>query len=348
MKNILNNETYINNLTKIAKKYKFEELKKTTIMITGGLGLIGSAIVDILYILNKNFNHEIKILVAGRNKELFNEKYKDLDNINFVYYDALEPIQFNIPVDYIISCAGIANPKLYIEKPVETLLTSFDGTKNLLDYCLHNDVKRFLYVSSSEIYGVKETEQPYEEKMYGSINLDNLRSSYAIGKISSEILCKSYASEYLVDSVIVRPGHIFGPTASIKDKKISSDFAFRAAYGEELTLKSAGLQKRSYCYCLDCASAVLFALINGKIGEAYNIGHNEVTSIREMSEYMANAGNVKLNVGVPTEEELKSFNPMDNSSLNNEKIKSLGYEDSFGVREACEYTVKILRECIDN
>ena len=58
------------------------------------------------------------------------------------------------------------------------------------------------------------------------------------------MLCKSYASEFGVDCVIVRPGHIYGPSAKKVDKRISSDFAFRAATGEQLVMKSSGLQKR--------------------------------------------------------------------------------------------------------
>ena len=57
------------------------------------------------------------------------------------------------------------------------------------------------------------------------------------------MLCKSYASEFGVDCVIVRPGHIYGPSAKKVDKRISSDFAFRAATGEQLVMKSSGLQK---------------------------------------------------------------------------------------------------------
>ena len=83
------------------------------------------------------------------------------------------------------------------------------------------------------------------------------------------------------------------------------------------------MQKRSYCYSLDCASAILIALMNGEKGESYNIGHDEVTSIREMAQVLAEAGNVSLKINDPTVEDLKQFNPMDNSSLNNEKIKHL-------------------------
>ena len=86
--------------------------------------------------------------------------------------------------------------------------------------------------------------------------------------------------------------------------------------------------------------------MNGEKGESYNIGHNEVTSIRQMAKILAEAGNVQLHIDEPTEDDLKQINPMDNSSLNNEKIKSIGYKDSFTVREGLEHTVRILSELL--
>lgn len=157
-------------------------------------------------------------------------------------------------------------------------------------------------------------------------------------------MCKSYSSEYDVDTVIVRPGHIYGPTASPRDKRISSEFAYLAARGKSLEMKSPGLQKRSYCYSLGCAAAILVCLMNDKMGESYNIGHNEVTSIREMAQILAEAGNVSLKINEPTEKDLKQFNPMDNSSLDNDKIKAIGYSDTFSVREGLTHTVKIIKE----
>ena len=178
------------------------------------------------------------------------------------------------------------------------------------------------------------------------VDIDNIRSSYPIAKRAAEMLCKAYSTEYSVDSVIVRPGHIFGHSASHKDNRVSSDFLFKAAKGENLIMRSAGNQKRSYCYSIDAATAVIVALLYGEKGEAYNIGHNDVTSIREMAETVARAGSVKLSIALPSENESKVFNPIDNSSLNNEKIKGIGYKDCFTIEEGLSHTVQILREIL--
>lgn len=80
------------------------------------------------------------------------------------------------------------------------------------------------------------------------------------------------------------------------------------------------------------------------MGEAYNIGHDEVTTIRKMAEITAKAGQVKLLMELPSDIEEKSFNPMNNSALDNSKIKKLGYRDTFTVEEGLTHTVEILKE----
>lgn len=330
---------YKQDLKKTIENLKLSVLDGKSVFITGGLGLIGSAVVDLLLSHDK-----VEIYVGARNERQFKERYGDYDKVHFVQYDALLPLDLDIKCDYIIHGAGLSNPELYTNMPVETVLSNFDGLHSLLEYVKNNGVDRLLYISSSEIYGKKTTGDPFKEGMYGEIDIDNIRSSYAITKRASEMLCKAYTSEFGIDTVIVRPGHIYGPSAKRSDKRISSDFAFKAANGEKLEMKSSGIQKRSYCYSLDCAAQILTVLLKGKSGEAYNVGHDEITTIREMALILAKAGNVELTAADPTEKELKSFNPMNNSSLNNKKVKDLGYKDTFTVEEGLTHTVQILKE----
>lgn len=339
---LLNSELYNQDLEKVAGNLHLTRLEGKSIFITGGLGLICSAIVDLLLIHGKT-----EIYVGARSEEQFEERYDGYDKVHFVQYNALsQQLALAFKPDYIIHGAGLSSPELYTNMPVETVLSNFDGLHSLLEYAKNNEVERILYISSSEVYGRKNTDSPFVEGQYGEVDIDNIRSSYAIAKRASEMLCKAYASEYGVDAVMVRPGHIYGPSAKKSDKRISSDFAFKAASGEELVMKSAGLQKRSYCYSLDCAAQILTVLLKGAKGQAYNVGHDEITTIRDMAKILANAGDVELTVAEPTEEELKAFNPMNNSSLDNKKVKELDYKDTFSVEEGLTHTVEILRELV--
>ena len=337
---LLKSQLYIKDLKKALCNINLEQLQNKTIAVTGGLGLIGSPVVDLLF----EYGKLKKIYVLGRDPKKFEERYSETSNIEFVKYDALKDINFEFVPDYIIHSAGLANPALYINQPVETILSNFVGVYSLLEFAKRTNVKRLLYISSSEVYGTKNTNEAFKEGIYGTINIDNIRSSYPVAKRSAEMLCNAYNTEYNLRTLIVRPGHIYGPSASKKDMRISSEFAFLSAEGKHLELKSSGLQKRSYCYSIDCAAQILTVLLKGEPGEAYNIGHDEITSIREMASFYAKAGNVKLIMQQPTSQELAAFNPMNNATLDNTKIKSLGYKNLFSVEEGCIHTVKILKE----
>lgn len=344
---ILDSELYVEDLKKVCGSIDLETLNDCSVLVTGGLGLICASVVDLIIIYNRFFNGHIKIILGARNKATFDERYGSYyDCIDYFEYNAELPLRIEIKPDYIIHGAGVASPDMYTKAPVETMMTNINGVSELLKYSRENAVKRLLYISSSEVYGIKNTVDSFKEGQYGIVDIDSIRSSYPIAKKASEMICKAYTAEYGVDTVIVRPGHVYGPTAKENDKRVSSDFAYKAANGENIVLKSPGLQKRSYCYSLDCAVQILTALLKGKSGESYNIGHDEVTTIREMAEIIAKAGDINLKVAKPTEKETITFNPMDNSSLDNKKIKDLGYKDSFTVEEGLTHTVLILKDIL--
>lgn len=337
---LLDSVIYKDDISKVVKYFDFTSLSGKTIFITGATGLICSALVDVLIVLKKR-GVDVRIIAAGRNSSRIIDRFNN--DVTPFEYDAMSPVNMPEGIDYIVHGAGNASPELYISKPVETMLSNITGVNNLLEYCVGRNI-RMVYISSSEVYGLKESKDAFVESRYGYIDQDNIRNSYSESKRASEMLCRSYAKEFGVNISMVRPGHIYGPTASQKDKRISSDFAYKAAKGENLDMHSPGLQKRSYCYCVDCACAILMVLINGKIGEAYNIGTEDITSIYEMAHILAETGNVSLTATEPTEEERKSFNPMDNSSLSVEKLQMLGYKQVFPAKVGLDHTVKILKE----
>lgn len=338
---ILNNDIYINDIKKAISDIKIEELKNKKVFITGSTGLICSSIVDLLIFLNKDKSANISIFAGGRDKEKVKSRFGN--NVEFTPYDANEDLKIKNDIDYIIHGAGIADPNAYINNPVETILTTIKGTNNILRYCVNNKKCRVLYISSSEVYGNKSGIYSFSEEDYGVVSLDNIRNSYAESKRMAEILCKSYESEYGVDVLIARPGHIFGPTASKNDQRVSSYFAFQSASGNDIVLKSKGDQLRSYCYCLECANAIIKIILNGISGESYNISNDNKVSIKEMANIYAKSAGVKVVNKAPITKEIESFNPMVCSCLNNKKIKSIGYKCIFDIEESFDHTIKIIK-----
>lgn len=326
-------------------------LENCNVLITGASGLICSAIVDIFFRYNDTHEKKIKIFAAGRSKKRMTERFgamTEREDFTYVPYDSL---QYGNPlpdkIDYIIHGAGIANPPLFVKNPVETMLGNILGSKSLLDYAGNNQTKRFLYISSSEVYGEKESDEPFKENDSGFVDLLDPRNSYAMGKRAAETLCISYASEYGVDIVIARPGHIYGPTAAKTDTRVSSIWPYMAARGEDIVMKSDGAQIRSYCYCLDCASAILKILLEGDSNRAYNISNSDsIISIRELAGLIAKSAKVNLYFEMPSEVEKQGFNPMSNSSLSSAALEKIGWKGCFNAETGLVHTISMLKEIL--
>lgn len=299
---------------------EMQEMKGSTVMITGAGGLICSAVVDLFIRYNETHDEKIGIVVAGRSEKRMRERfwaYCDKPYFSFIAYDAAMPvIDTDLKVDYIIHGASNATPEKIVREPVETMMSNFNGMLALLRLAKEKQTRKVLFISSSEVYGKKESNEPSREDAYGSIDPLNIRNSYSIGKCSAEALCAAYAEEYGVNTSIVRPGHIYGPTASKDDNRVSSAWAYDTAAGKDIIMKSDGAQIRSYVYCVDCASAIIKVLLRGECKQAYNISNaSSIISIRQMAQILCKAAKVSLVTGVPTANEKKGFNPMSNSSL---------------------------------
>ncbi len=339
--------TYREDIESAAKSLDIPMLKGKRILITGATGLICSAIVDLLICCNLTMGTGITIYAAGRNTEKLKKRFAHgLDaGMVPVLYDATEAVTFEFDADCIIHGASNASPELYVKEPVQTMLANINGVHSLLKYAISCHAEKFVYVSSSEVYGKLAHGRPMLEDEYGLVDLLNVRSAYPMGKRAAETMCISYAQQYGVYVSIIRPGHIYGPTAQHSDNRVSSAFARQAAAGEDLVMKSAGTQKRSYCHCIDCASASLTVLTRGENCQAYNISNRDsVITIRQMAQTLADHAGVRLVMDIPSSEEKAAFNPMDNSSLDSAKLENLGWQGQFDAKKGFAHTIAVLRE----
>lgn len=339
---------YSEDLRFTLRGFEFDELKNQKILITGATGLIGSAIIDILFFLNEQEAANIQIYAAVRNIEKARQRFKpyiDKTYFNIIYYTATEYFQNIIYVDYIIHAASNSHPSVIGKEPVETMVSNFYGLLLLLNYAKEYGVKRIVYVSSGEIYGKKEDDTPYGEENYGYIDILNPRASYPVSKRAAETLSISYSKEYGVDSVIVRPSHIYGPTQTEDDSRASAQFLRSASKAEDIIMKSTGIQRRSYCHCLDCATAILTVLLKGERGQAYNIANPlSIITIKEFAEVCADVANRKVCFNVPTESETATYNMMDNSVLLSYKLEILGWKGVWEARDGIKESIEVLRE----
>ncbi len=345
--NIYSSSTYLSDLKTVSETLDLSPFCGKKILITGATGLICSAVVDLLLFANKNSALNATVYAAVRTPEKLSKRFPGMEAYGLipVKYDATKPFQFDRNIDFVIHGASNASPEKYISEPVDTLLANIVGIQNLLECARVSALKKFVYISSSEVYGKLPSNTPLVENEYGTTDILSARSAYPIGKQAAEALCIAYANQYAIDVSIVRPGHVYGPTAQLSDNRISSAFVRQALAKENIVLKSSGTQIRSYCHCLDCASAILCVLMHGENKQAYNISNSDsIITIRQMAALIARFANVSLIFDLPTESDSAAFNPMNNSSLNSDKLYSLGWHGVFDAETGFSHTISTLKE----
>lgn len=319
-------------------------LSGRTVWIAGASGLIGSALADLLIAANETLDRPIALLLAGRDPERLKRRFGDAPNVSFLRFDALEDAPLSAYADAYVYAASNATPRLYGSEPAKTLLGSVIGLWAALEAATESG-GRLLFVSSSEVYGKKAGAEPFTEEEGARLDPLSARSAYAVGKCAGETLCAAFGAERGTDTVVVRPGHVYGPTASPLDNRVASLWAYAAAKGEPIVMKSDGAQRRSWCHCLDCAAAIVIALIFGERGAAYNVGDPASdASIAELAEKLASCGGVPLIRALPSDAERKVFNPMPVSTLNPKKLFSIGFRPVFSLNEGLLHTVTAIRE----
>ena len=185
----------------------WDELKNTTILITGATGLIGTAMIKALLRVNEVRGLEIRILALVRDKKRACERFKDINHKESLVLvegcvESLPVITDNI--DYIIHAASQTASKEIVTHAVETIETTVLGTNNLLKLAKDKRVRGFVYLSSMEVYGHPEKGHKVSEDEIGAMSPLNLRNSYPISKIMSESMCCAYAGEYSIPAMICR------------------------------------------------------------------------------------------------------------------------------------------------
>lgn len=346
--NLIKNSLYNTELKSVISAMDLSFLENKTILITGAYGMIGSCIVDSLMLWNAEQKNPCTIIAIGRNVTRAKERFKEyFDSKFFKFYchdicDCMNDI--DVKIDYIIHAASNADPLSIIKNPVDTLLTNILGTDNLLKYGVKHDLKRFMYVSSGEMYGQPDIKvNDFVENYSGYIDYSDVRSCYPVGKRAAEVLCQSYIKQFGIDSVIVRPCHIFGPTMTKKDSRAVSEFFRNFVNNEDIVLKSDGMLERSHCYVIDAVKAIFIVLKNGICGEAYNIADkNYQMTIKDFAIRVAEAGKNKINFAVPNNIEARGYSKVKRAVLDANKLEKLGWKTDWD-KDKIKETIDILK-----
>ena len=248
----------------------------TCILVTGGAGFIGSCFVR--HMLQKHPDYKIINLDAltycGNLENL-----KDIENnpnYRFVHGNICDyklVRDLITECDYVVNFAAESHVDNSIRHPEIFIETNVQGTLNLLQASKEIGVKKFLQVSTDEVYGTLGKDGYFYETTPIAPN-----SPYSASKASADMLVRAYHITYNLPTLNTRCSNNYGPYQY--PEKLIPFFISKLLKGEKVPVYGDGLNVRDWLYVYDHCQAIDTVLHKGKIGEIYNIGgHNEKTNM---------------------------------------------------------------------
>ena len=302
------------------------------LLVTGGCGFIGSNFIR--YMLEKYPDYQIvnldKLTYAGNPANL-----KDIENnpnYSFVKGDICDPVIVNEVMktaDQVVHFAAESHVDRSIEDGSVFVMTNVLGTNTLLQSALANNIKKFIHISTDEVYG---------STMEGSFTeTDNLEPSspYSSSKAGSDLLAKSYYTTYGLAVCITRCTNNFGPYQY--PEKLIPFFISRLMEGKKIPVYGTGLNIRDWIHVEDHCSAVDFVLHNGSNGEIYNIdGGNELTNLEITHLLLKMLGKDESSIEYVEDRKGHDFR----YSLDGSKLEKMGWKPQYDFDTALEQTVR--------
>lgn len=252
-----------------------------TILVTGGSGFIGSNLCEALLKLNHrvinldNFNDYYHPLIKRHNIEdaLCNPNYTLIEG-NILDTELLDNIFKSFKIDRIIHLAAIAGVRNSIQKPLEYVDVDIKGTVNLLEMCRKYKTPKFVFASSSSVYGANKI--PFNEEDHVSLQL----SPYAASKYCGEMFCKTYNLLYGIPIVCLRFFTVYGRRQR-PDMAIHK-FARLIDGGKEIQVYGCGESLRDYTYIDDILDGIIAAMNLECDFEIFNLGSSEPVKILDL------------------------------------------------------------------
>jgi len=327
------------NLGEVAKK-----LSGKTLLISGGAGFLGKYFLGLFKYLNKNvLDKPVRVIsvdnyITGDPSTSSGQVEMKDPNILEVWGDVVHPLPVREDTDYIIHAAGLASPVYYQKYPMETIEAAVEGAKTLLDLARKNNLKGFLFFSSSEIYGDPDPKSvPTPETYHGNVSSVGPRACYDESKRLAETICTIYYDKHNVPVRIVRPFNVFGPGMKHDDRRVVPMFSYQALNGETLTVHGDGHQTRTFCYITDAINGFMRVLLLGKDCQAYNIGNadNEI-SMKNFAALFSDLIEGAKYKTIPYPDTYPAGEPQRRCPDLSKAMKDLKYEQKVSMREGLD------------
>lgn len=246
------------------------------ILVTGGAGNVGSALVDGL--LTKGYY----VVVVDNLSTGSLDKLPDSENLKFIKCDCnnyrdLAEVMLAFDFEFVFHYAAVVGVKRTQENPV-SVLNDIKGIENLLNLSKNTQVKRVFFSSSSEVYG-----EPVELPQHETRTPLNSRVPYAVVKNVGESFFRSYKQEYNLDYTIFRFFNTYGPNQS--EDFVVAKFLRMALKNEDITIYGDGKQTRTFCYVSDNVDTCIKIMEeNLYVNDVINVGGADIWTIQDLAE----------------------------------------------------------------
>lgn len=314
------------------------------LLVTGGAGFIGSSFIN--YFSHKyphiNIINVDKLYYCANINNIDND-IRNSDNYKFIQSDInnQELIIYILEqncIDTVIHFAAQSHVQNSFDDSLQFTKDNVFGTHSLLESCrIYNKIKKFIHVSTDEVYGESMNDINEKSKTEHSVLVPT--NPYAATKAGAELLVQSYSHSYKMPIIITRGNNVYGPNQY--PEKVIPKFIKLLNQNKKITIQGDGTSVRAFLFSLDTVKAFESILNKGRIGEIYNIGcdDNMEYSILDLAKLLIKK--IKNTDNYHEWIEYIDDRPFNDRRyyISNQKLKSLGWKIETNLKDGLSYII---------
>ncbi|MCK5486051.1 MAG: GDP-mannose 4,6-dehydratase [Desulfobacterales bacterium] len=294
------------------------DLKGASVLVTGATGFVGPYLVQAL--IEKGAR--VKILSLSEGDVPSNLRSDDLEIVtgDITKSETLDGVTNG--VDLVFHLAAISNVDHAIQNPVTTYDVNVRGTQNLLEEVRKNPVHKFIYVSSSHVYGVPQY-IPVDEK-----HPIAPREPYSASKAAAENIVNGYSGAYGINTAIVRPFNIYGPG---QNESFLIPSIFKQASGSDVIEVGNVEPTRDFTYITDVVAGFLKIAESGS--GVYNIGSGVEVKVGDIVRKIVEIVNPDVEIRTVIDRQRSGGVEIPRLRADVSRLKGIGWEPTIGIDE---------------
>ncbi|NHH97501.1 UDP-glucose 4-epimerase [Candidatus Nitrosotalea sp. FS] len=312
-------------------------LKGINVLVTGGNGAVGCNLV------NRLLEQDCKVTVLDDFSQSGTGNLKKHQNLVVIKGDITDNKSlfkvFSKKFDYVFHLAARFANELSVKDPLEDLRVNVQGTLQMLLYASKQKPERFLYTSSSSLYGHQQNSVMKEDLM------PNPSTPYATSKLTAEYYCKSIHELYGMDYTIVRLSNSYGPhDPPGRYRNVIPNFFENAIHEKPLTITGTGKETRDFTFVEDCVEGIILAATKkGGKNETFNLGTGKETQIHDITKLILDITRSKSTINYKP---MRSFDHVKRRKMDISKAKRMiGYDPSTSIEQGLEKTYEWFLNC---